>query len=118
MFAWLTCFAKFAKFYLSIELLFDLVYWFDITNQYPLHSSGASSTHAMTSPTAAISTEHVDKSLPGSTDSGTDSTGTTKSDQTTLPDHDNMHAGTLDTATTPEKGTTPTDGKYAEVKTI
>lgn len=70
----------------------------------------------MTSPTAAISTEHVDKSLPGSTDSGTDSTGTTKSDQTTLPDHDNMHAGTLDTATTPEKGTTPTDGKYAEVK--
>ncbi|XP_047536850.1 neurexin-1 isoform X2 [Vanessa atalanta] len=79
--------------------------------EHPMTTSGASSTHAMTSPTAPISTEHVDKSLSGSTASGTDTTGTTKSDQSTLPDHDNMHAGTLDTATTPEKGTTPTDDR-------
>ncbi|XP_050354318.1 neurexin-1 isoform X4 [Nymphalis io] len=79
--------------------------------EHPVTTSGASSTHAMTSPTAPISTEHVDKSLSGSTASGTDTTGTTKSDQSTLPDHDNMHAGTLDTATTPEKGTTPTDDR-------
>ncbi|XP_046971737.1 neurexin-1 [Vanessa cardui] len=79
--------------------------------EHPMTTSGASSTHAMTSPTAPISTEHVDKSLSGSTASGTDTTHTTKSDQSTLPDHDNMHAGTLDTATTPEKGTTPTDDR-------
>ncbi|XP_034833852.2 neurexin 1 isoform X2 [Maniola hyperantus] len=83
----------------------------DITEpEHPMTTSGASSTHAMTSPTASIiSTEHVDKTV-GSTDGGTDSTGTTKSD-TTLPDHDNMHAGTVDSGTTPDKGTTPTDDR-------
>ncbi|KAF9797183.1 hypothetical protein SFRURICE_001829, partial [Spodoptera frugiperda] len=75
--------------------------------------SGASSTHSMTSPTAIIvSTEHVDKSLEGSTDGSTGSSETTKGStvgQPTLPDHDNMHAGTVDTATPPERRTTPTD---------
>lgn len=70
----------------------------------------------MTSPTVIIvSTEHVDKSLEGSTDGGGSPGETTKSStdsQPTLPDHDNMHAGTIDTATTPERRTTPTDGKY------
>lgn len=68
----------------------------------------------MTSPTAIIvSTEHVDKSLEGSTDGSTGSSETTKGStvgQPTLPDHDNMHAGTVDTATPPERRTTPTDG--------
>ncbi|XP_063831706.1 neurexin 1-like [Ostrinia nubilalis] len=79
--------------------------------EHPATTSGASSTHSMTSPTASISsTEHVDKSLEGSTDGSTDSGPSTKADiQTTLPDHDNMHAGTVDTATTPERKTTPTD---------
>ncbi|CAH2236881.1 jg20290 [Pararge aegeria aegeria] len=82
----------------------------DITEpEHPMTTSGASSTHAMTSPTMSISTEHVDKTV-GSTDGGTDSTGTTKSD-TTLPDHDNMHAGTVDSGTIPDKGTTPTDDR-------
>ncbi|XP_045776165.1 neurexin-1 isoform X3 [Maniola jurtina] len=83
----------------------------DITEpEHPMTTSGASSTHAMTSPTASIiSTEHVDKTV-GSTDGATDTTGTTKSD-TTLPDHDNMHAGTVDSGTTPDKGTTPTDDR-------
>ncbi|CAH0728175.1 unnamed protein product, partial [Brenthis ino] len=84
----------------------------DITEpDHHMTTSGVSSTHAMTSPTASISTEHVAKTIPGSTDSGTDATGTTKSD-TTLPDHDNiMHAGTIDTGTTPDRGTTPTDDR-------
>ncbi|KAH9630050.1 hypothetical protein HF086_008020 [Spodoptera exigua] len=80
---------------------------------HPMTTSGASSTHSMTSPTAIIvSTEHVDKSLEGSTDGSTGSSETTKSStvgQPTLPDHDNMHAGTVDTATPPERRTTPTD---------
>lgn len=73
-------------------------------------SAGVSSTASMTSPTTSIATEHVDKTISGSTEGGTESSGTTKSDRTTLPDHDNMHAGTVDTATNPEKGTTPTGG--------
>ncbi|XP_023936294.1 neurexin-1 isoform X1 [Bicyclus anynana] len=83
----------------------------DITEpEHPMTTSGASSTHAMTSPTATISvTEHVEKTV-GSTAGGTDTTGTTKSD-TTLPDHDNMHAGTVDSGTVPDKGTTPTDDR-------
>lgn len=79
-------------------------------------SSGASSTHSMTSPTVSIiSTEHVDKSIEGATDGSTGTSETTKSstDSQTLPDHDNMHAGTVDTATTPERRTTPTDGKIS-----
>ncbi|XP_059050815.1 neurexin-1-like [Achroia grisella] len=82
--------------------------------EHPMTTSGASSTHSMTSPTVSITpTEHIDKSLEGSTDAATDTTGgSTKSStdtQTTLPDHDNMHAGTVDSASTPERRTTPTD---------
>ncbi|XP_053613214.1 neurexin 1-like isoform X1 [Plodia interpunctella] len=88
----------------------------DITEpEHPITTSGASSTHSMTSPTTtAISTTHVVKSLEGSTDGGTDSTTGMKSStdmHTTLPDHDNMHAGTVDSDTTPDRRTTPTDGK-------
>lgn len=68
----------------------------------------------MTSPTVIIvSTEHIDKSLEGATDGSTGPSETTKSstDSQTFPDHDNMHAGTVDIATSPERRTTPTDGK-------
>ncbi|XP_061721601.1 neurexin 1 isoform X2 [Cydia pomonella] len=80
--------------------------------EHPMTTNGASSTHGMTSPTAAISTEHA-KTLEGSTDGSTDAThGSTRSSQgTTPPDHGNMHAGTVE-ATTPEK-TTPTDDHTA-----
>ncbi|CAG9789178.1 unnamed protein product [Diatraea saccharalis] len=80
--------------------------------EHPATTSGASSTHSMTTPTVSISsTEHVDKSLEGSTDGSTDTSSSTKADtvHTTLPDHDNIQAGTVDTATTPERRTTPTD---------
>ncbi|CAG4930590.1 unnamed protein product [Parnassius apollo] len=73
---------------------------------------GASSTHTMTSPTAIISTEHIDKSIAGSTDSATDTTsGTTRTtnSHTTPHDHGNMHAGTIDSATVPDKKTTSTE---------
>ncbi|XP_072930215.1 neurexin 1 [Epargyreus clarus] len=82
----------------------------DITEpEHPATTSGASSTHSMTSPTMSIiSTEHIDKSLPGSTVGSTDVATSTKTDTRTTPlDHDNMHAGTVDTATTSDKRTTP-----------
>lgn len=68
----------------------------------------------MAAPTSST-TEHVFKFKTlnsGSTDHTT-SGETTKevTDGTTLPDHDNMHAGTVDLGTTPERRTTPTDGK-------
>ncbi|CAF4797282.1 unnamed protein product [Pieris macdunnoughi] len=77
--------------------------------EHPITTAGVSSTASMTSPTTSIATDHVEKAISGFTEGGTESAGTTKSDRTTLPDHDNMHAGTVDTATTPEKGTTPTE---------
>lgn len=63
----------------------------------------------MTSPTAPITTVHVDKPAPGSTDGTTSITADTKGTDahTTLPDHDNMHAGTPDINTVPERRTTP-----------
>ncbi|XP_045527567.1 neurexin-1 isoform X1 [Pieris brassicae] len=77
--------------------------------EHPITTGGVSSTASMTSPTTSIATDHVEKAISGFTEGGTESAGTTKSDRTTLPDHDNMHAGTVDTASTPEKGTTPTE---------
>lgn len=67
----------------------------------------------MTSPTSS-STEHIVKVKTldsGSTDQTTSGEATKEvTDGTTLPDHDNMHAGTADLGTTPER-TTPTDGE-------
>ncbi|XP_050685088.1 neurexin-1 isoform X4 [Leptidea sinapis] len=84
----------------------------DITEpDHGVTTAGVSSTHSMTSPTVAISTEHIDKTIQGSTDAATDTTGatgSTKSD-TTRPDHDNMHAATVGTVTTPKGGTTPAE---------
>ncbi|XP_061384616.1 neurexin 1 isoform X2 [Danaus plexippus] len=81
--------------------------------EYPKQKTSGSSTHAMTSPTAAVSTDH-DRSV-GSTGSEGSTEMTRRTDPetehpTTIHDHDNMHAGTLDTATT-DKGTTPTDNR-------
>ncbi|VVC89183.1 unnamed protein product, partial [Leptidea sinapis] len=62
----------------------------DITEpDHGVTTAGVSSTHSMTSPTVAISTEHIDKTIQGSTDAATDTTGatgSTKSD-TTLTRH-------------------------------
>ncbi|XP_049877630.1 neurexin-1-like [Pectinophora gossypiella] len=82
--------------------------------EHPVTTSGASSTHShthtMTSPTVPMTpTDHVDKSLEGSTDGATDFTSGshTPDGRTTLPDHGNIHAGTVDT--TPDRTTTVTD---------
>ncbi|XP_041968966.1 neurexin-1 isoform X4 [Aricia agestis] len=70
--------------------------------EHPMTSSGVSSTHSMTSPTAAISTEHERERT-----SPTEARATADT-RTTPLDHDNIHAATRDTATTPDR-TTPTE---------
>lgn len=64
----------------------------------------------MITPTSP-STEHVDKSLEGVTDTTTGEATKVTDPQTTLPDHGNIHAGTMDSNTVPDRRTTPTDGK-------
>lgn len=68
----------------------------------------------MTSPTVSIiSTEHTRGSIEGSTDGATDAAGTstrTTERHTTLPDHGNIHSGTVDS--TPDRETTVTDCKF------
>lgn len=67
----------------------------------------------MTSPTVSVaSTERTRGSLEGSTAAATDAagTGTGGADgHTTLPDHENIHSGTVDS--TPARETTVTDCK-------
>ncbi|KAG7298221.1 hypothetical protein JYU34_019034 [Plutella xylostella] len=82
----------------------------DVTEpDHPTTTSGASSTHSMTSiTTAGISSTHHEEKAVSSTTVDLTTGGRPTDRQTTAPDHDNMHAGTHPVAGE-EKRTTPID---------
>ncbi|CAG9105480.1 unnamed protein product [Plutella xylostella] len=82
----------------------------DVTEpDHPTTTSGASSTHSMTSiTTAGISSTHHEEKAVSSTTFDLTTGGRPTDRQTTAPDHDNMHAGTHPVAGE-EKRTTPID---------
>lgn len=82
--------------------------------------SGGSSTHGKSpsSTTSVESTEVGVSTHSGSAGSTNSHSSTVEMHHTTIPDHDNIHAGTVDTDTTVGRRTTPVDGKMGFMESV